>query len=70
MDYFRAVTRTNEKSARVLNLIEDIIDMNPAHYTVWNYRQQVLFALNFDLEQELNYIDEIIADQAKNYQVW
>ncbi|KAI8065051.1 hypothetical protein BDF21DRAFT_478139 [Thamnidium elegans] len=49
---------------------EYIIDMNPAHYTVWNYRQQVLFALNFDLEQELNYIDEIIADQAKNYQVW
>ncbi|GAA5802104.1 hypothetical protein HPULCUR_007564 [Helicostylum pulchrum] len=70
MDYFRAVTRTNEKSVRVLNLIEDIIDMNPAHYTVWNYRQQVLFALDFDLEQELNYIDEIIADQAKNYQVW
>lgn len=35
MDYFRAVTCTNEKSVRVLKLIEDIIDMNPAHYTVW-----------------------------------
>lgn len=35
MDYFRAVTRTNEKSERVLTLIQDIIDMNPAHYTVW-----------------------------------
>ena len=88
MDYFRAATRTNEKSARVLSLIQDIIDMNPAHYTVWyvigtrvdltsqtqflcrNYRQQVLFALNSNLEEELNYIDEIILDQAKNYQVW
>ncbi|CAO3656649.1 unnamed protein product [Mucor hiemalis] len=70
MDYFRAVTRTNEKSLRVLTLIQDIIDMNPAHYTVWNYRQQVLFALNADLQEELDYVDEIIADQAKNYQVW
>ncbi|KAI8090989.1 uncharacterized protein B0P05DRAFT_634678 [Gilbertella persicaria] len=70
MDYFRAVTRTNEKSARVLSLIENIIDMNPAHYTVWNYRQQVLFALEADLEKELDYIDQIGPDQAKNYQVW
>lgn len=70
MDYFRAVTRANEKSPRVLTLIQDIIDMNPAHYTVWNYRQQVLFALDADLQEELNYVDEIIADQAKNYQVW
>ncbi|CAO3608718.1 unnamed protein product [Mucor fragilis] len=70
MDYFRAVTRANEKSQRVLTLIEDIIDMNPAHYTVWNYRQQVLFALDADLDKELDYIDEIAADQAKNYQVW
>ncbi|KAI7905652.1 uncharacterized protein BX663DRAFT_429950 [Cokeromyces recurvatus] len=47
-----------------------IIDRNPAHYTVWNYRQQVLFALNSDLQKELDYIDEIAPDQIKNYQVW
>ncbi|KAG1144908.1 hypothetical protein G6F37_008233 [Rhizopus arrhizus] len=70
MDYFRAVIRTNEKSERVLLLTQDIIDMNPAHYTVWNYRQNVLFALNKDLNEELDYIDSIAADQAKNYQVW
>jgi protein farnesyltransferase/geranylgeranyltransferase type-1 subunit alpha len=29
-----------------------------------------LFALDSDLQQELDYIDEIAADQAKNYQVW
>jgi protein farnesyltransferase/geranylgeranyltransferase type-1 subunit alpha len=40
--------------------------------TPWfrNYRQQVLLALDADLEKELNYIDDIGPDQAKNYQVW
>ncbi|KAG1462877.1 hypothetical protein G6F56_005419 [Rhizopus delemar] len=70
MDYFRAVIRTNEQSERVLLLTQDIIDMNPAHYTVWNYRQNVLFALKVDLNAELDFIDSIAADQAKNYQVW
>lgn len=33
--YLRAVMAKNEYSERVLRLTEDIIDMNPAHYTVW-----------------------------------
>ncbi|KAI8100171.1 uncharacterized protein BX664DRAFT_382600 [Halteromyces radiatus] len=70
MNYFRAVSRNNEKSERVLGLISDIIEMNPAHYTVWRYRQQVLFELNADLQKELNFVDEIAGGQAKNYQVW
>lgn len=35
MSYLRAVMAANEHSERVLDLTEDIIDMNPAHYTVW-----------------------------------
>ena len=35
MSYLRAVMAKNEMSDRVLNLTEDIISMNPAHYTVW-----------------------------------
>ena len=35
MSYLRAVMARNEISDRVLNLTEDIISMNPAHYTVW-----------------------------------
>ena len=35
MDYFRAVIRANEKSERVLQLTQDILERNPAHYTVW-----------------------------------
>ncbi|KAG2178052.1 hypothetical protein INT43_003305 [Umbelopsis isabellina] len=70
MDYFRAVSRTNEKSQRVLELTAHIIDMNPAHYTIWQYRQSLLDALKVDLEEELNFIDELAEDKAKNYQIW
>ena len=35
MSYLRAVMAENEKSERVLSLTEDVISMNPAHYTVW-----------------------------------
>lgn len=33
--YLRAIMAKNELSPRALALTEDIIDMNPAHYTVW-----------------------------------
>ena len=35
MSYLRAVMAANEQSQRVLDLTEHIIQMNPAHYTVW-----------------------------------
>lgn len=33
--YLRAVMAVNEMSERALSLTEDVISMNPAHYTVW-----------------------------------
>lgn len=33
--YLRAVMAANELSERALGLTEDVISMNPAHYTVW-----------------------------------
>ena len=35
MAYLRAIMAANELSERALGLTEDIIGMNPAHYTVW-----------------------------------
>lgn len=35
MSYLRAIMAKNEMSERALELTEDIIDMNAAHYTVW-----------------------------------
>jgi protein farnesyltransferase/geranylgeranyltransferase type-1 subunit alpha len=33
--YLRAVMAANEMSERALKLTENVISMNPAHYTVW-----------------------------------
>jgi protein farnesyltransferase/geranylgeranyltransferase type-1 subunit alpha len=35
MAYLRAVMAAGDMSERVLGLTQDIIMMNPAHYTVW-----------------------------------
>jgi protein farnesyltransferase/geranylgeranyltransferase type-1 subunit alpha len=37
-NYFRAIFQMQEKSDRVLELTEDCLDLNPANYTVWQYR--------------------------------
>jgi len=35
ISYLRAIMADNEHSERVLALTSHIIDLNPAHYTVW-----------------------------------
>ncbi|XP_034235243.1 protein farnesyltransferase/geranylgeranyltransferase type-1 subunit alpha isoform X2 [Thrips palmi] len=69
-DYFRAVLRSGEKSERVLDLTNDAAQLNPANYTVWQYRRDVLLHLNSDLQTELAYISDTINEHPKNYQVW
>ena len=70
MSYLRAVMAASEHSERVLYLTEDLIDTNPAHYTVWLYRAQCLFALNVDLHEELEWLNETALAHQKNYQIW
>lgn len=69
-DYFRAILAHKEKSQRALELTADALRLNPANYTVWQYRRDILRALESDLYEELEYLDEVIRDNAKNYQVW
>ncbi|KAL9095662.1 MAG: hypothetical protein Q9165_002094 [Trypethelium subeluteriae] len=70
MGYLRAVMARNEMSSRALALTEDIIDMNPAHYTIWLYRAEILFAIKADLHQELEWLNETALAHQKNYQIW
>ncbi|KRT80711.1 hypothetical protein AMK59_6146 [Oryctes borbonicus] len=69
-DYFRGILKTQEKSERALLLTKDAANLNPANYTVWQYRRDILKALNKDLQEELEYIKHTIRKHSKNYQVW
>ncbi|KAL4910979.1 hypothetical protein BDW74DRAFT_142177 [Aspergillus multicolor] len=68
--YLRAVMAANEMSERALKLTQDIISMNPAHYTVWIYRAKIVFALNKDLLAELEWLNGVSLKHLKNYQIW
>ncbi|CAP91798.1 CAAX geranylgeranyltransferase alpha subunit [Penicillium rubens] len=68
--YLRAVMAANEMSERALSLTKDVISMNPAHYTVWIYRAKILFALDKDLNEELNWLNDVSLKYLKNYQIW
>lgn len=68
--YLRAIMAANEFSPRVLDLTEDLIDLNTAHYTAWLYRAQCLFALNSDLKAEIEWLNETALAHQKNYQIW
>lgn len=69
-DYFRAILKSQEKSERALNLTKDALELNSANYTVWQYRREILKALNKNLTDELQYVEEMIYCNPKNYQVW
>ncbi|XP_076244625.1 farnesyl transferase alpha [Calliopsis andreniformis] len=69
-DYFRAILKSGEKSERALGLTECCIWLNPANYTVWQYRREILKALGSNLWEELQINYRIIRHYTKNYQAW
>jgi len=70
MNYFRAIIHKQELSKRALELTGRVIDFNSANYTAWHYRRLCLYALNLDLEAELQYVESIALKGPKNYQLW
>lgn len=70
MDYFRSLYSSRELSPRSLLLTSLAISVNPANYTVWHFRRQVLEALGADLTEELEFTEGVAKRNAKNYQLW
>ncbi|KAG9064343.1 CAAX geranylgeranyltransferase alpha subunit [Linnemannia hyalina] len=61
MGYFRAMCRAQEKSERALDLTKIVIEF---------YRQQLLKELNKDLKIELEWIEWMVEEHPKSYQIW
>ncbi|KYQ92767.1 protein prenyltransferase alpha subunit [Tieghemostelium lacteum] len=77
MNYFRAVLKTQDKSKRVIELLNEIVQENPSNYTVWYYRREVIKHLvdqsgkdSFDFDEEMELLEEMGSTDPKNYQVW
>jgi protein farnesyltransferase/geranylgeranyltransferase type-1 subunit alpha len=68
--YFRAILHANELSERALELTTTCSQLNPANYSVWQFRRNVLKALEKDLEAEFKFTEEMIFENPKNYQIW
>ena len=65
MSLFRAVAASGERSPRVLSLTEEIINISPAHYTVWYHRQLVSQALGRSWREELQWCSSLADDNPK-----
>lgn len=59
-----------EYSPRTLRLTSLVISLNPAHYTVWLYRFQIVKALELPFASEIAWLNEVALDNLKNYQIW
>jgi protein farnesyltransferase/geranylgeranyltransferase type-1 subunit alpha len=85
MGLLRACMKKEEYSDRALALTGAVIDQNPAHYTVWEYRYQILKRIGkslipadqwfvADVEPPVveigTWLDDTCLDSPKNYQVW
>ena len=61
---------SEEISERAFELTETCARLNPANYSVWEYRRKILKGLGKNLEEELQFCEESILENLKNYQVW
>eukprot|EP01086_Lenisia_limosa_P004320 TRINITY_DN19485_c0_g1_i1.p1 TRINITY_DN19485_c0_g1~~TRINITY_DN19485_c0_g1_i1.p1 ORF type:complete len:343 (-),score=61.02 TRINITY_DN19485_c0_g1_i1:3-914(-) len=70
MGYFRALIQTDEKTERMLHLTEEVIAVNPANYSAWHVRREVMEHLGSSVSEELEYTELLLESNPKNYQIW
>ncbi|CUM65249.1 uncharacterized protein PRCAT00002881001 [Priceomyces carsonii] len=70
MGILLALMEKKEYSERALYITEKGIELLASHYTIWNYRYNILRHLHNDLLEELDWCEQIALDNEKNYQIW
>ena len=71
MDTFRAVLLSKEVSLKVYQLTSLVIDSFPTNYVAWVKRRECIDKVKeIDPYQELNWLDNLIVENQKNYQIW
>ena len=71
MDIFRAILQTKEVSLRVYFLTSIVIDFFPTNYMAWVKRRECIDKVKeIDPQNELNWLDELMVVNQKNYQIW
>lgn len=70
MGLMLALMQKDEHSERALWVTEKGIELLASHYTIWNYRYNILKRLNKDLYEELDWCEQIALENEKNYQIW
>lgn len=68
--YFRAMLVRDELSERSLALTADCIELQLSNFSVWYFRRRILRKLTHHLANELVFIERVIENEPKNYQVW
>ena len=71
MDIFRAVFLSKEISKRVYDLTSIVIPINPTNYTAWVLRRECIDKVKeIDINEELNWLNNMCILHQKNYQMW
>ena len=71
MGIFRAVVLSKEVSLKVYELTSLVIDIAPTNYVAWVLRRECLDKVKeIDPQQELYWLDSIMIQFQKNYQIW
>lgn len=71
MNIFRAVVTNKEYSERVYQLTNKVIELNPSNYMGWYIRRLCIDNVStIDLKNELEWLDSIMVENQKNYQIW
>ena len=71
MDIFRAILLSKEISLRVYEFTSIVIEFFSTNYAAWVLRRQCIDKIKeIELTKELNWLDEMMLLNQKNYQIW